>query len=192
MLNIILFGAPGAGKGTQAPFLVKEYGLIHLSTGDMLRAEIKEGTKIGIEAQKLIDKGFFVSDEIVVGMVRDQVAKNLSAKGFIFDGFPRTVPQAEALDKLMAEFNTSVTAMIEIAVSEEIIIKRIQGRAKKENRPDDANIDTIKIRIATYHQKTEKEIEYYARQKKYFSVDGNGEPQDTFNAIKGIITKHLL
>ena len=191
MLNIVLFGPPGAGKGTQAPFIVQKYGLIHLSTGDLLRAEIKAGTALGLEAQEIINKGLLVSDHVVIGMIREQVKQHISGKGFIFDGFPRTEEQAEALDNMLAEFQSSVSGMIEIGVDEEIIIQRIQGRAIKENRSDDADINVVRNRIATYHQKTEKTKNYYLKQNKYVKVDGNGTAENIADAIDAVISQFL-
>ena len=170
---IILFGPPGAGKGTQADNLVAKFGLIQLSTGDMLRNAIEEGTKLGIEAKSVMDKGELVSDQIIIGMIKEKIKEKSSSKGFIFDGFPRNIEQAKALDTLLKDLNKKLDRVIQIAVKDEILIDRIKGRAKemKDARSDD-NADVLVKRLKVYHENTEKLIPYYLKQGKLVKVDG--------------------
>ena len=139
MLNLVLFGPPGAGKGTQSQKLIDKYNLVHLSTGDLLRSEIAAGTELGLKAKALMDQGILVPDEVVIGMIDNKLKENKNAGGFIFDGFPRTVPQAEGLDRLMAENGTEITCMIALEVDEEELTKRLLLRGKSSGRPDDQN-----------------------------------------------------
>ena len=189
MLNIVLFGPPGAGKGTQSPMLIEKYGLIHLSTGDMLRDEIRRGTPLGEEVKHLIEAGHLVSDKIVFEMVREQLEAARSPKGFIFDGFPRTTKQAEMLDKEMADHDTKIDVMIALQLDDETIIKRIQRRAEIEGRADDADVSIIYTRIKNYNEQTAVVMDYYRAQGKFHFVDGNKTPQDTFAAICAVIEK---
>ncbi len=174
MLNLILFGPPGAGKGTQAEFLIDCFELIHLSTGDLLRGEIAEGTPLGIEAKKNMDKGELVPDEVVIGMIKNKLDANKAAKGFIFDGFPRTVAQAEALDKLLIENETPVSGMLCLEVDKQELISRLLNRGKTSGRSDDQNESIIENRIQVYHEKTSPLKDYFAGQNKHFSIDGMG------------------
>jgi adenylate kinase len=187
MLNIVLFGPPGAGKGTQSEKLIDEYQLVHLSTGDILRAEVAEGTELGREAKKLMDEGSFVPDEIVIEMIRAKLDQNRHAKGFIFDGFPRTANQAKALDKLLAEKNTSITKMISLKVTDEELIKRLLLRGEESGRPDDQDEDIIMNRIQEYNEKTAPLEDYYAAQGKFEAIDGIGDINEIFYAISGVI-----
>ena len=141
MLNLVLFGPPGAGKGTQSQNLIDHYQLIHLSTGDLLRSEITQGTALGMEAKKLMDQGILVPDEVVIGMISNKLDSNKDAKGFIFDGFPRTVAQAEALDNLLASKQSAITGMIALEVADDELERRLLLRGKESGRPDDANPD---------------------------------------------------
>ncbi len=189
MLNIILFGAPGAGKGTISEKLVAEKGLVHLSTGELLRDEIKRGTPLGIEAAALIDKGNFVSDEMAITIVRNFVRQHMPCKGFIFDGFPRTENQIAPLDEILAAYGTSVTMLLSLEVTEENIIKRLQNRARIESRADDADIAIIRARIATYHKKTESIGGHYKKRGLYYTVDSNITPEYTMEQLHEILGK---
>ncbi len=178
MLNIVLFGAPGAGKGTQADFLIEKYNLIHLSTGDLLRSEIAAKTELGMEAKSLIDKGFLASDSIVISMIKSKLQENENANGYIFDGFPRTVEQARALDSLLGEMGSSVSGMLCLLVDKEELINRILSRGKTSGRPDDQDVDIIRTRIKVYHEKTEPLRGYYSAQNKYFKIKGMGSVEE--------------
>ena len=172
-MNIILFGPPGAGKGTQADKLVKKFGLIQLSTGDMLRAAIEKGTKLGIEAKAIMDNGELVSDDIIIGMIEEKLKEESLSNGFIFDGFPRNIEQAKALDILLEDLNRKLDSVIEISVKDEILVDRIINRAKetKDSRSDD-NADVLAKRLKVYHKNTEKIIPYYKKKGKLVKVDG--------------------
>lgn len=183
MLNIILFGPPGAGKGTQSNLLIEKYHLIHLSTGDILRSEIGAGTKLGLEAKKLMDQGILVPDEVVIGMISSKLDQNKNAKGFIFDGFPRTTGQAEALDKLLEEKGTSITLMLALEVGDEELTKRLLLRGKDSGRPDDLNEEVIRNRIGEYNKKTAPLKNYYSAQNKFHSVYGIGEIDQIFGTL---------
>lgn len=187
MLNIVLFGPPGAGKGTQSEKLIDEYQLVHLSTGDILRAEVAAGTELGLEAKKLMDEGILVPDEIVIEMISAKLDQNKHAKGFIFDGFPRTANQAKALDKLLAEKNTSITKMISLKVTDEELIERLLLRGKESGRPDDQDEDIILNRIQEYNEKTAPLEDYYAAQGKFEAIDGIGDIGEIFYAISSVI-----
>lgn len=183
MLNIVLFGPPGAGKGTQSEKLIAKYQLIHLSTGDILRGEIAAGTQLGLEAKKLMDAGALVPDEVVIGMISSKLDQNKNAKGFIFDGFPRTTAQAEALDKLLLQKNTSITMMLALEVSDEELTKRLLLRGKDSGRADDQNEDIIRNRIKEYNNKTAPLKNYYSAQNKFQSVYGIGSIDEIFAAL---------
>jgi len=183
MLNLVLFGAPGAGKGTQAVMLAHKYQLVHLSTGDILRKEIATGTVLGERAKQFMDKGEFVPDEVVIGMIRSQIEQNPDAGGFIFDGFPRTIAQAEALDKMLSEKDMKITSMIALEVEHDELVKRLQIRGKSSGRIDDQSLDVINNRIEVYHQKTKPLIGYYHAMEKYHPVDGAGGISDIFERL---------
>jgi len=174
MINIVLFGPPGAGKGTQAKKLAEQYSLIHLSTGDLLREQVKKKTSLGIEAKKLMDKGNLVSDDIVIGMIQSKLRENTDTNGFVFDGFPRTKAQAISLDNLLKLNSTSISLMLSLKVSEDELIKRLLKRGASSNRSDDQNIDIIKNRIVEYNDKTSVLINYYDTQKKHSGINGMG------------------
>ncbi|MFC6998596.1 adenylate kinase [Rufibacter roseus] len=180
MLNLVLFGPPGAGKGTQSQKLIEKYGLIHLSTGDLLRSEISQGTELGLKAKKLMDEGLLVPDEVVIGMIESKIADNRDAAGFIFDGFPRTVPQAEALDQLLEKYDQGITCMIALQVDEQELVKRLLLRGKTSGRPDDADEALIQKRVVEYNTKTRPVADYYAQQGKFYAIDGIGEIEDIF------------
>jgi adenylate kinase len=188
MLNIVLFGAPGAGKGTQAVMLAKKFELVHLSTGDLLRKEIAAGSELGKQAQNFTEKGELVPDELIIGVIRSQMEQNAGVKGFIFDGFPRTTAQAEALDRLMEEKSVQMTAMIALEVENEELVKRLQIRGKNSGRADDQSMDVIRNRIDVYHQKTKPLIGYYDAQGKYYPIDGVGDIADIFGRLSGQVS----
>jgi len=183
MLNIILFGPPGAGKGTQAAKLIEKFKLVHLSTGDILRSEIAAGTQLGLEAKKLMDKGILVSDEIVINMIDSKISQNPKANGFIFDGFPRTLAQAEALDKLLQKLNIPIKATLALEVDNEELTKRILLRGKSSGRADDQDEATVRKRIEEYTNKTSPLKEYYKKQGKLRTVNGIGEIDEIFGAL---------
>jgi adenylate kinase len=187
MLNLVLFGAPGSGKGTQSKKLIEKYQLIHLSTGDILRAEIAQGTELGLEAKKLMDDGKLVPDAVVNGMISNKLDANKDAKGFIFDGFPRTTAQAEALDQLLTSKNESISVMVQLVVDDEELMHRLLLRGKDSGRPDDANPEVIRKRLDEYHSKTEVVGEFYKDQNKLRSVNGVGEVDHVFNAIAAVV-----
>lgn len=187
MLNLVLFGPPGAGKGTQSQKLIDQYQLIHLSTGDLLRGEISQGTELGLEAKKLMDEGMLVPDEVVIGMISNKLDANKDAKGFIFDGFPRTVAQAEALDSLLASKGESISSMIALQVDDEELEHRLLLRGKDSGRPDDANPEVIRKRIHEYNSKTAPVAQFYQAQNKYKSVNGIGSINEIFHSICVVI-----
>ncbi len=174
MFNLVIFGPPGCGKGTQSAIIVEEYSLTHISTGDLLREEIKLGTDLGKLAKGLMDKGEFVSDEIVISMIENKLDSSKDSKGFIFDGFPRTTAQAEVLDKLLAARNQDINGVIAIDVDEEELVQRILTRGQEFGRADDQDAATIQNRIRVYHEKTSPVKEYYSNQGKVKDVVGTG------------------
>ncbi len=183
MINIVLFGPPGAGKGTQSSKMKEKYQLVHLSTGDLLRSEIAAGTELGLEAKKLMDAGKLVPDEVVIGMIDHKLKTNKDANGFIFDGFPRTVAQAEALDKLMQQNDTKISGMIALEVPEEELVKRLLERGKTSGRADDKNEELIRTRVQEYENKTAPVAGYYKAQNKYSSIKGVGSIDEIFDDI---------
>ncbi|MEX2483299.1 MAG: adenylate kinase [Brumimicrobium sp.] len=178
MLNLVLFGPPGAGKGTQSEKLIEKYDLVHLSTGDIFRANIGGGTELGKLAKSYIDKGQLVPDEVTINMLNSEVEKHSDAKGFIFDGFPRTDPQAEALDKLMKSKNSQISAMIALDVPEKELKERLKKRALDSGRTDDADPEVIANRIEVYKNETAPVKEYYEAQNKFYSINGLGSIEE--------------
>ena len=186
MLNIILFGAPGCGKGTQAQRLAEHYDLYHISTGEVIRGEIKAGTELGKSMEGYISRGELAPDSIVVEMVRNYMASH-SDKGCIFDGFPRTTAQAEIFDTMLAEVNSEVTTMIFMDVPEEELVRRILLRGKDSGRADDSSEEVIRNRIEVYRQQTEIVAEHYTRQQKYAEVNGLGTMDEVFERLCAVI-----
>ncbi|MBV4357746.1 adenylate kinase [Pinibacter aurantiacus] len=189
MFNLILFGPPGSGKGTQSEKLIEKFGLKHLSTGDLLRGEIAAQTVLGLEAKKLMDQGQLVPDEVVVGMIRSALENNPQAKGFLFDGFPRTKEQSIALDKLLSEKSAAINVVLALDVTEEELIKRLLNRGLTSGRTDDVNEEIIKNRIAEYHKKTSAVADHYKQFDKVVHVKGEGTVDDIFGALSGEIEK---
>ena len=187
MINIVLFGAPGCGKGTQAQRLKEHYGIDHVSTGEVIRGEIRRGTELGRSMESYIAQGKLAPDEIVIGMIANYVAEHLDAKGCIFDGFPRTTVQAEEFDKILAKNGLKVDIMIDIRVPEEELVKRILLRGKDSGRADDASEEVIRGRLDVYHKQTAIVSDYYTAQNKYASVDGVGTMDEVFDRIAAII-----
>jgi len=183
MFNLILFGPPGSGKGTQSEKLTAKYGLKHLSTGDLLRSEIAQHTALGLEAKKIMDKGHLVPDEVVIGMICTALETFPDTKGFLFDGFPRTDKQAEALDKLLDLKKTTISVMVALTVSEEELVKRLAKRGETSGRSDDTNESIIRARIAEYNSKTAAVADYYKSFDKVVMVKGEGSIEEIFNAL---------
>lgn len=190
MLNLILFGPPGAGKGTQSSKLIEKFSLTHISTGDLFRKHLKEGTPLGKLAQEYMNKGHLVPDQLVIDMVEDKINNGGITGGIIFDGFPRTTPQAIALDKLMISKGSPINLLIELVVPEVELRKRLAERAIKENRPDDAKPEVIEHRIQLYRNETASVADYYKHENKYVSINGVGTIEEIFQAITSEINKH--
>ncbi|MBU2915994.1 MULTISPECIES: adenylate kinase [Reichenbachiella] len=187
MLNIVLFGPPGAGKGTQSEKLIAQYNLAHLSTGDLFRKHLGEGTELGKLAQKYMDDGNLVPDSVVIDMVKDKIASTTDAKGFIFDGFPRTVPQAEALDQMLGEFETTISGMVALDVPDEELKARLLERGKTSGRADDQNEEKINNRIQVYKNETLPVAEFYEQQGKFNKIHGVGTIDGIFSEIRGVV-----
>jgi len=183
MFNIILFGPPGSGKGTQSEKLVERYGLVHLSTGNILREEISNQTSLGLEAKKYMDNGQLVPDSVVIGMIGSALAADPGAKGFLFDGFPRTVAQAEALDELLAENREEINAVLALQVGEAELVARLLNRGKTSGRSDDINEEVIRARILEYENKTAPVADYYDRLHKLSRIRGVGDIDAIFAAL---------
>lgn len=187
MTNIVLFGPPGAGKGTQASFLKERFGLVHISTGDVFRSNIKNETALGKLAQSFMDEGNLVPDQVTIDMLSAEVDKNHDANGFIFDGFPRTVAQAEALDVLLDKYQTNITAMVALEVPDQLLVERLLERGKTSGRPDDANTEIIQNRIKAYYTNTAILKSYYESQNKYFGVNGVGSINEITERLQELI-----
>lgn len=187
MFNLILFGPPGSGKGTQSEKLIEKYGLIHLSTGNLLREEIAQQTPLGMEAKNFIDKGQLLPDEVVIGMISTVLDANPEAKGFLFDGFPRTVAQSEALDKLLTLKKSTISLVLALEVSEEELVKRLLDRGKTSGRSDDRDENVIRARIREYENKTAAVADHYKKFDKVVHVPGEGSINDIFAALSAQI-----
>lgn len=190
MLNIVIFGAPGSGKGTQGEMIAKKYKLEHVSTGELLRNEIKEKTELGKTADEFISKGQLVPDYIMINILDDLVKKNLDKKGFIFDGFPRTAAQGLALDEKLKENNLEISRVLCLNVEEEELIGRLLKRGQIEGRSDD-NRETIESRLKVYHNQTEPLIDFYNKQNKLTVIEGNGSIESIFESIEQVIDNQL-
>jgi len=189
MLNIVLFGPPGAGKGTQSAKLVDTFQLVHLSTGDIFRYNIKNETELGKLAKTYIDKGELVPDEVTISMLEKEVEQIKEAKGFIFDGFPRTVNQANALDAFLKNRNTEISMMLSLNVDEDELVKRLLIRGKDSGRADDSDESIIRNRIKVYNEQTAIAAEYYNQQGKYHGINGIGSIDEIFNRLSAIIVE---
>jgi adenylate kinase len=191
MYNIVLFGPPGAGKGTQSEKLIKKYGLTHLSTGDLFRKHLGEGTELGVLAKKYMNEGRLVPDQVVIGMVEDKIneSKN-STQGYIFDGFPRTTAQAEALDEMLAIHGLSISGMIALDVPEDVLKARIIERGKTSNRVDDQDEEKINTRIKVYLDETLPVADFYSKQSKLSKINGVGEIDQIFASITSVIDSY--
>ena len=187
MINIVLFGKPGAGKGTQADFLKHKYNLVHLSTGDIFRFNMKNDTELGKLAKSYIDNGDLVPDEVTINMLQDEVEKNPQAKGFLFDGFPRTIAQAEALDKFLAGKNQEITATVALEASDEILVQRLLERGKTSGRADDQDEEKIRNRYQEYNEKTAPLMDYYKAQHKFYAVDGIGTIEEVTERLSLVL-----
>lgn len=189
MLNLVLFGPPGAGKGTQSENLIGAYDLTHLSTGDLFRKHLGEGTDLGKLAKGYMDEGNLVPDAVVIDMVKDKIATTQGAKGFIFDGFPRTVAQAEALDVMLKGFDTEISTMVALDVSDDELRTRLLERGKTSGRTDDQDVDKINNRIQVYKDETIPVAKFYESQSKFNKVHGIGSIQGIFSEIKKVVDK---
>ena len=191
MLNVVIFGKPGSGKGTQANFLKDKYDLYHISTGDLFRKNILNETDLGIEAKSFLDNGDLVPDIVTIKMLENEVTENKGVKGFIFDGFPRTLNQAESLDIFLESVNQKINATIALEVDEDELITRLLDRGKTTNRSDDQDIQKIKNRFNEYNNKTSVLINFYQKQSKFYSVNGHGSVEDItlrlFNLVDSLI-----
>jgi adenylate kinase len=189
MFNLILFGPPGSGKGTQSERLIARYGLKHLSTGDLLRSEIANQTTLGLEAKGFMDRGELVPDAVVIGMIRSALDNNPEAKGFLFDGFPRTQAQSVALDELLGQRGEAINVVLALGVTEEELVKRLLNRGLTSGRTDDVNESIIRARIAEYHKKTSAVADHYRQFGKVVEVKGEGTVDDIFEALCAEIEK---
>jgi adenylate kinase len=191
MFNIILFGPPGSGKGTQSERLLAKYGLKHLSTGDLLRSEIDGQTPLGLAAKSFMERGQLVPDEVVIEMISSALDNNPQANGFLFDGFPRTTAQAEALDKLLTQKNTEIAIVLALQVSVEELTKRLLNRGLTSGRMDDINEEIISARIKEYERKTAAVAEYYSKYGKVVYIKGEGSIDQIFDALCKEIDKRI-
>ncbi|MFA5443896.1 MAG: adenylate kinase [Bacteroidales bacterium] len=183
MVNIIIAGPPGSGKGTLAKLMVEAFGFVHLSTGDMLRNEIEQGTPLGKEVEAVLSKGDLVSDKIVISLISNNLEAHPNARGFLFDGFPRTLPQARALDDFLETKGHPLKLLILLDIDDSICETRLLRRASIENRPDDTDAERVRHRLATYHTQTEPIIDHYKKQNKFVSVDSSKTPEYTLNQV---------
>ena len=188
MLNIVLFGPPGSGKGTQSEKVIEKYGLVHISTGDLLREEVAAQTKLGVKAKEIMDKGELVSDKIVIGMIRNKLEEHKDGAGFIFDGFPRTVDQARELRKALTDYDERVSVMISLEVAREELVKRLLKRGEETGRSDD-NLETINNRIDVYNRQTMPVTYFYQKMRKHAAVEGTGSIDKIFARIVEVISR---
>jgi len=188
MLNVIIFGAPGSGKGTQSELIIAKYGLYHISTGDILRQEIKKQTELGTIAEEYIKTGQLVPDELIIEILSDVLDANPEAKGYIFDGFPRTIAQGKALDQLLREKNTSIVAVLNLVVDEKELLSRLVKRGEESGRTDDTP-DVIQNRLQVYRNQTEPLKEYYKKKGKLFQIKGNNAVEDVFEQIVEVLDR---
>ena len=192
MKNFVLFGKPGSGKGTQAEHLSEKYNLYHISTGDLFRKNISQNTNLGLLAQSYMDKGELVPDEVTIKMLENEIKENQQSKGFLFDGIPRTIAQAESLDKFLKSIDMQINATIALDVDEEELISRIIDRGKTSNRSDDQDIEKIQNRFNEYNMKTSTLSKYYKDQKKFFEVDGSGTVDEITKRLFDLIDSFNL
>lgn len=192
MLNLVIFGAPGSGKGTQSERLIDEYGLHHISTGELLRRHIAEGTELGNIANSYISQGHLIPDDLMIQVLENVLDENpqLTSKGVIFDGFPRTIEQAKSLNKMLEKRGTKVHAVVGLEVNEDDLIKRMLLRGKESGRADD-NLDTIRERLNVYHNQTSPLRDFYINEGKYHAIDGNGDVDKVFSTIKKSLDKKM-
>ena len=188
MINLVIFGPPGSGKGTQAKTIVEKFDLTHISTGDLFRYEIGNNTPLGLKAQEYMDAGILVPDEVTIGMLENKLDQSQNPRGYIFDGFPRTIAQAEALDQILKDRSTSVTHLIALDVPEDELVARLLSRGKTSGRADDRNEEVIRKRIVEYLNKTSPVYNYYDQQGNSFKINGVGELDDIFNRIYDCLT----
>jgi adenylate kinase len=188
MLNIVIFGAPGSGKGTQSDLLIEKYGLHHISTGDVLREQIANGTELGKTAESYISKGQLIPDELMIKVLKSVLENNAekTSKGVIFDGFPRTIPQAQALNELLKEYNTEIHAVVGLEVADDELVTRLINRGKQSGRSDD-NLETITKRLEVYHNQTSPLRDFYVNEGKYRAIKGEGKVEEIFNTISNAI-----
>jgi len=189
MINIVLFGKPGAGKGTQAEFLKEKYNLTHLSTGDIFRYNIKNDTDLGKLAKTYMDKGDLVPDEVTIKMLQSEVDQNQNSAGFLFDGFPRTIAQAEALDAFLVSKKQSITATVALEADDAVLVKRLLQRGKTSGRPDDQDEEKIRNRYVEYNQKTAPLMEYYQKQGKFYAVNGIGSIAEVTERLQQVFNQ---
>jgi len=189
MINLILFGPPGSGKGTQAEKLVEKFNLLHISTGDLFRYEIGNKTELGLRAKSYIDKGELVPDEVTIGMLKNKVNSNPDVKGYIFDGFPRTIKQSKALDAFLAEKGNEVSVLIALDVEEEELVQRLLKRGETSGRKDDSNEEIIRNRIKVYHKETTPVFSFYADTEKSVNISGMGSIDEIFERLCFVVTQ---
>lgn len=192
MFNLILFGPPGSGKGTQSEKLIDKYGLLHLATGNLLREEIANQTKLGLEAKRFMDNGQLAPDSVVIGMIRSAIDNNSKTKGFLFDGFPRTVAQAQALDELLAEKHAEINAFLALEVGRQELLERLLNRGKTSGRSDDVNEEIISARIQEYENKTAPVAAYYEQFDKVVRIKGEGDIENIFDSLCGEIDAKMI
>lgn len=190
MTNLVIFGPPGSGKGTQSQGLAERYGITIISTGEILRNEMKQDTPLGRKAKTFIDQGQLVPDEVIIEMIEGILKKKHNDKGYLFDGFPRTVVQAEAFDKMLAQLGYSVSALLELAVADEEVTQRLLKRKEIEGRSDD-NLETIKNRLEVYHKQTQPIVQHYAQQGKHHQIDGVGTIEEVAKRLYAAIDASL-